>query len=86
MSLGAREAESVKSQKLGSEHAVVVQLPAERFEGAIPPFYEPPVDEQGRYRIMLLAQDCSRCSFGDGEAGGGEKRRDESVVDGSVVG
>jgi hypothetical protein len=69
MSLGARGAEAVKSRKLGSENAIVVQLPAERFMGGIPPFYEPPVDEQGRYRIMLLAQDCSRCSFGDREAG-----------------
>lgn len=69
MSTDAREGEAVRSQKLGSENAIVVQLPAERFIGAIPPHHEPPVDEQGRYRIMLLAQDCSRCSFGDGEAG-----------------
>jgi len=69
MSPGAREADVVRSRKLGSENAIVVQLPAERFTGAIAPHTRPPVDEQGRYRIMLLAQDCNRCSFGDGEAG-----------------
>jgi hypothetical protein len=69
MSTGAREVEEVRSRKLGSENAIVVQLPAERFMGAIPPQYDPPVDEQGRYRIMLLAQDCKRCSFRDREAG-----------------
>jgi hypothetical protein len=69
MSTGAEEADVVRSRKLGSENGIVVQLPAERFVGAIPPHYEPPVDEQGRYRLMLLVQDCDRCSFGDGEAG-----------------
>jgi hypothetical protein len=60
---------AVSSHKLGSEHAIVVQLPAERFAGVIPPHHAPHLDEQGRYRIMLLAQDCKRCSFGDAEAG-----------------
>jgi hypothetical protein len=60
---------SVRSQKLGSENAIVVQLPAGRFLGRILPHHTPPVDEQGRYGVMLLAQDCTRCSFGDGEAG-----------------
>jgi hypothetical protein len=69
MSTGAREVEVVRSRKLGSENAIVVQLPAERFMGAIPPQYDPPVDEKGRYRIMLLAQNCNRCSFRDREAG-----------------
>lgn len=69
MSSGAMEEEAVRSRKLGSENAIVVQLPAERFVEVIPLHYEPPVDERGRYRIMLLAQDCSRCSFGDVEAG-----------------
>lgn len=69
MRTGAREEEVVRSGKLGSENAIVVQLPPERFMGAIPPHYEPPKDPQGRYRIMLLAQDCTRCWFGDGEAG-----------------
>jgi len=61
--------DDVRSRKLGSENAIVVQLPAERFQGRIRPHHRPPVDEQGRYRVMLLAQDCTRCSFGDGQAG-----------------
>jgi hypothetical protein len=69
MSPGASESDVVRSRKLGSEDAIVVQLPPERFVRAIPPRYVPSVDDQGRYRIMLLAQDCRRCSFGDREAG-----------------
>ncbi len=59
----------VKSRKVGSENAIVVQVPRERFRGKIPPHHRPPVDEHDRYRVMLLAQDCVRCSFGDGQAG-----------------
>jgi hypothetical protein len=69
MSAGAREVTVVRSRKLGSENAIVVQLPASRFEGEIQARHEPPEDEGGRYRIMLLAQECDRCSFGDAEAG-----------------
>lgn len=59
----------VRSRKVGSENGIVVQLPADRFAGKVLPHHQPPVDEQGRYRVMLLAQDCTRCSFADGEAG-----------------
>jgi hypothetical protein len=69
MGAGAKEACVVRSRKTGSEDAIVVQLPAARFMGAIPPQYQPPMDERGRFRLMLLAQDCSRCSFGEAEAG-----------------
>ncbi|MEJ2504151.1 MAG: hypothetical protein P8177_12710 [Gemmatimonadota bacterium] len=69
MATGAEEARVVRSRKIGSENGIVVQLPAERFEGAIPPHWDPPLDEWGRYRAMLLVQDCERCSFGAGEAG-----------------
>ena len=51
--------DTVESRKIGSENAIVVQLPARRFD----------VDERDCYRIMLLAQNCTRCSFGDEEAG-----------------
>ena len=61
--------ESVKSLKIGSENAIVVQLPAARFEGKLLPHHKPLVDEQDRCRVMLLAQDCTRCSFADSEAG-----------------
>lgn len=61
--------DAVRSSKLGSEHAIVAQLPAERFRGKIPPHHSPPRDDQDRYRVMLLAQHCTRCSFGDDEAG-----------------
>jgi len=61
--------EAVSSQKLGSEDAIVIPLPADRFLGMIMPHHSPPVDQEGRYCVMLLAQDCARCSFGDGEAG-----------------
>jgi hypothetical protein len=69
MSTGAEEADVVRSRKLGAENGIVVQLPAERFQGSIPPDWDPPADEQGRYRIMVLVQDCDRCSFGGGDAG-----------------
>jgi hypothetical protein len=59
----------VRSRKVGSENAVVVQLPSQRFMGVVPPHHRPPADEQDCHTVMLLAQDCSRCSFGDSEAG-----------------
>ena len=61
--------EAVKSRKIGSESAIVVQLPAARFEGKVLPHHKPLADEQGRCRLMLLAQNCAQCSFGDSEAG-----------------
>lgn len=61
--------DAVRSRKVGSENAIVVQLPARRFDGKILPGHNPPADDQDRYRVMLLAQNCSLCSFGDGEAG-----------------
>lgn len=61
--------DDVRSQKLGSENAIVVQLPAERFQGKLLPHHRPPVDEHGRHTVMLLAQDCTRCSFGVLQAG-----------------
>jgi len=67
MSLGSKDA--VLSSKLGSENGIVAQLPAERFRDTIPSHHRPPVDDQDRYRVMLLVQDCTRCSFGDDEAG-----------------
>jgi hypothetical protein len=67
MSPGFKEA--VRSQKVGAENAIVVQLPADRFLDKVQPHRSPPVDEQGRYCVMLLAQACARCSFGDDEAG-----------------
>ena len=60
---------SVKSRKIGSENAIVVQLPAARFAGIVPPHHKPLVDERDSCRVMLLAQDCARCSFADSEAG-----------------
>ena len=61
--------DTVKSRKIGSENAIVVQLPARRFDGRILFHHVPLVDEYDRYRIMLLAQKCTRCSFGDEKAG-----------------
>lgn len=61
--------DAVRSRKLGSENAIVVQLPTDRFRTAIPSHHRPPVDEQGCYSVMLLAQDCSQVSFGDDQAG-----------------
>ena len=60
---------SVKSLKIGSENAIVVQIPAARFEGKLLPHHKPLVDEQDSCRVMLLAQDCTRCSFEASEAG-----------------
>ena len=60
---------SVKCRKIGSENAIVVQLPAARFDGTVLPHHKPLLDEQGSCCVMLLAQDCARCSFGDSEAG-----------------
>ena len=60
---------AVKSRKIGSENAIVVQLPAARFEGKILPHHKPLIDEQDRCRVMLLAQSCAQCSFGNSEAG-----------------
>ena len=67
MSSGSEDA--VRSLKLGSENAIVAQLPAERFTGIIQPHHRPTADDQDRYRVMLLVQDCARCSFGGNEAG-----------------
>lgn len=67
--MGHASEDAVRSLKLGSENAIVAQLPAERFTGKVSPHHSPPVDDQDRYRVMLLAQDCTRCSFGDDEAG-----------------
>lgn len=67
MSPGSKDA--VRSVKLGSENGIVAQLPTERFRGRVPPHHRPPVDDHDRYRVMLLVQDCTRCSFGDDEAG-----------------
>lgn len=67
MSRGSENA--VESKKVGSEDIIVVQLPTDRFLGQIPSHFNPLLDEQGRHCVMLLAQDCNRCSFGDGEAG-----------------
>jgi hypothetical protein len=61
--------DAVRSQKLGSENAIVVQLPSERFVSSTPPHHRPLVDDQDRCTVMLLAQDCRRCSFGGSEAG-----------------
>jgi len=61
--------EGVRSRKRGSENGIVVQLPTDRFAGMIPPHHGPPVDEQDCHRVMILAQDCTRCSFGGSEAG-----------------
>lgn len=61
--------EVVISQKLGSENAIVIPLPSERFLGMVMPQHSPPVDQEGHFCVMLLAQDCARCSFGDDQAG-----------------
>ena len=67
MSPGFKEA--ISSQKVGAENAIVVQLPTDRFLNKFQPHRSPPVDEQRRYSVMLLAQACTRCLFGDDEAG-----------------
>ena len=67
MSPGSEE--DIRSQKVGAENAIVVQLPTDRFLDKVQPHRSPPVDEQGRYCVMLLAQACTRCAFGDDEAG-----------------
>ena len=61
--------DTVESRKIGSENAIVVRLPTRRFDGKISSDHTPLVDERDCYRIMLLAQNCTRCSFGDEEAG-----------------
>lgn len=61
--------EAVESRKVGAEDVILVQLPAGRFRGTIPSHWHPPTDDQGRCVVMMLAQDCARCSFGAVEAG-----------------
>lgn len=61
--------EAVRSRKLGSENAIVVPLPPDRFLDMVKPHHRPPIDQEGRYTVMLLAQHCARCSFEDAEAG-----------------
>lgn len=60
---------TVKSRKVGSEDTIVVKLPGERFQELIPAHFDPPRDNRGCVRAMLVVQDCTRCSFGDVETG-----------------
>jgi len=60
---------TVKSRKVGSEDTIVVKLPSERLQGSIPLHLDPPRDNQGHLRAMIVVQDCTQCSFGDVEAG-----------------
>ena len=62
-------AHTVKSRKIGSEDTLVVKLPGERLQGLIPAHFNPPRDNRGCVRAMLVVQDCTRCSFGGVEAG-----------------
>lgn len=61
--------EEVRSRKVGAENAIVVQVPTDRFMDKVQPHRSPPVDEQGLSSVMLLVQACTRCVFGDDEAG-----------------
>jgi hypothetical protein len=61
--------DTVESRKVGSEDTIVVQLPSEGFQGLIPAHFNPKRDDRGRLLVMLVAQDCTQCSFGDVEAG-----------------
>lgn len=60
----------MRSRKVGSEDAIVVRVPTGRFaDRRIPAHHDLPRDEVDRVQLMLLAQDCTLCSFGDGEVG-----------------
>jgi len=62
-------ADTVRSRKVGSEHTIVLKLPRERFQGLVPAHVDPPRDNRGCVRAMLVVQNCTRCSFEDVEAG-----------------
>lgn len=60
---------SVKARKVGAEDIIMIWLPADRLRSSIPSLFTPPIKDESRCLIALLAQACVENSFDRDEIG-----------------